>query len=136
MALTDGGEGVLFGYGPVLLSEAYRASALLRERYGLGLRVVNLPWLNLVDREWLASEVTDKAQIFFLDDHYVSGGQGEMLAATLAELGLAGGRTVRRFGLHDIPACGQNDEVLRAHRLDAESLAEDLAAAMRGGPPD
>ena len=45
-------------------------------------------------------------------------------------------RTVRRFGLHDIPACGQNDEVLRAHRLDAESLAEDLAAAMRGGPPD
>jgi len=136
LALTDGGEGVLFGYGPVLLSEAYRASALLRERYGLGLRVVNLPWLNLVDREWLASEVADKAQIFFLDDHYVSGGQGEMLAATLAELGLAGGRTVRRFGLHDIPACGQNDEVLRAHRLDAESLAEDLAAAMRGGPPD
>ena len=95
VALTDGGEGVLFGYGPVMLSEAYRASALLRERYGLGLRVVNLPWLNLVDREWLASEVADKAQIFFLDDHYVSGGQGEMLAATLAELGLAGGRTVR-----------------------------------------
>ena len=93
LALTDGGEGVLFGYGPVLLSEAYRASALLRERYGLGLRVVNLPWLNLVDRDWLASEVADKAQIFFLDDHYVSGGQGEMLAATLAELGLAGGRT-------------------------------------------
>jgi transketolase len=136
VALTEGADGVLFGYGPVLLSEAYRASALLRERHGLGLRVVNLPWLNLVDGDWLAAEVGDTPRIFTLDDHYVSGGQGELVAATLAELGLAPGRAVRRFGVRGIPACGQNDEVLRAHRLDATSLAEDLAAAMAGGPPD
>jgi transketolase len=136
VALTGGRDAVLFGYGPVMLSEACRASALLRERHGLGLRVVNLPWLNLVDPEWLTGEVADAPRIFCLDDHYVSGGQGEMLVATLAELGLLAGRTVRRFGVRDIPACGQNDEVLRAHRLDADSLAEDLAAAMRGGPPD
>ena len=136
VALTEGADGVLFGYGPVLLSEAYRASALLRERHGLGLRVVNLPWLNLVDGDWLAAEVGDTPRIFTLDDHYVSGGQGELVAATLAELGLTPGRAVRRFGVRGIPACGQNDEVLRAHRLDAASLAEDLAAAMAGGPPD
>jgi transketolase len=136
VALTDGSDGVLFGYGPVLLSEAYRAAALLRERHGLGLRVVDLPWLNLVDPEWLTAEVGDTAHVFTLDNHYLSGGQGEMLAAALAELGLAAGRRVRRFGVRGIPACGQNDEVLRAHRLDAASLAEDLAAAMAGGPPD
>ena len=136
VALTGGRDAVLFGYGPVMLSEACRASALLRERHGLGLRVVNLPWLNLVDPQWLAGEVGDAPRIFCLDDHYVSGGQGEMLVATLAELGLSADRTVRRFGVRDIPACGQNDEVLRAHRLDADSLAEDLAAAMGGGPPD
>jgi transketolase len=136
VALTEGSDGVLFGYGPVMLAEAYRAAALLRERHGLGLRVVNLPWLNLVDPDWLTGEVADLRHVFTLDDHYVAGGQGEMLAATLAELGLAPRGGVRRFGVRRIPACGQNDEVLRAHRLDAESLAEDLAAAMAGGPPD
>jgi transketolase len=136
VALTAGSDGVLFGYGPVLLAEAYQAADLLRERHGLGLRVVNLPWLNLVDPEWLTGEVADLRHVFTLDDHYVAGGQGEMLAAALAELGLAPHVSVGRFGVRGIPVCGQNDEVLRAHRLDAESLAEDLAAAMAGGTPD
>jgi transketolase len=74
--------------------------------------------------------------VFTLDDHYVSGGQGEMLVSRLAELGLSSGVRVERFGVRTIPACGQNDEVLRAHRLDAESLATDFGAAMSGGPPD
>jgi len=33
--------------------------------------------------------------------------------------------------VRSIPACGQNDEVLRAHRLDAESLAADMLVAVR-----
>jgi transketolase len=132
VALTAGSDGVLFGYGPVLLAEAYQAAALLRKRHGLGLRVVNLPWLNLVDADWLTGEVADLRHVFTLDDHYVAGGQGEMLAAALAELGLAPRASVGRFGVRGIPACGQNDEVLRAHRLDAESLAEELTTAMTG----
>jgi transketolase len=132
VALTEGSDGVLFGYGPVLLAEAYQAAALLRERHGLGLRVVNLPWLNLVDPDWLTAEVADQRHVVTLDDHYVAGGQGEMLAATLAELGPAPRGGILRLGVRQIPACGQNDEVLRAHRLDAESLARDIASAMAG----
>src|SRR3712207_513506 len=52
VALTEGDDAVLIGYGPVLLPEAVEAARLLRER-GIGLQVVNLPWLNRVDREWL-----------------------------------------------------------------------------------
>ncbi|HEY7637562.1 MAG TPA: transketolase C-terminal domain-containing protein [Gemmatimonadales bacterium] len=136
IALTDGADAVVFGYGPVLLSQAYQAATLLRDRSGLGVRVVNLPWLNLVDSAWLAAEVSGIPTVFTLDDHYVSGGQGEMLAARLAESGLGSGGRISRLGVRSIPACGQNDEVLRAHRLDAESLAADFAAAMAGGPAD
>jgi transketolase len=127
---------VVFAYGPVMLSEAHRAAGLLRERRGLGVRVVNLPWLNLVDGDWLSAEVSGVPAVFTLDDHYVSGAQGEYLAARLAELGRVPPGGIRRFGVRTIPACGQNDEVLRAHRLDADSLATDFAAAMAGGPPD
>ncbi len=136
VALTDGSDAVVFAYGPVMLSEAYRAAGMLRKSRGIGLRVVNLPWLNLVDDDWLAAEVADVRAVFTLDDHYVAGGQGEYLAARLAELGLVPPAGLRRFGVRTIPACGQNDEVLRAHRLDAESLVTDFAAAMTGGPPD
>jgi transketolase len=131
IALTQGGDAVLFGYGPVMLAQAYDAAALLRERHGFGLRVVNLPWLNLVDDGWLVREIGDVRQVLTLDDHYVHGGQGELLAARIAELGVAVG-PVHRFGVRTIPACGQNDEVLRAHRLDADSLAADILAAVRG----
>ncbi len=130
VALTEGDDAVLFGYGPVMLSQAYDAAGLLRERHRFGLRVVNLPWLNLVDDAWLAAETDGIRDVFTLDDHYIQGGQGEMLGAHLAELGRAAGTRLRRFGVRSIPACGQNDEVLRAHRLDAESLAADVLAAV------
>jgi transketolase len=131
VALTEGDDAVLFGYGPVMLAQAYEAAGLLRERHRFGLRVVNLPWLNLVDDAWLAAETDGIRDVFTLDDHYVRGGQGEMLGAHLAELSPAPGTRLRRFGVRSIPACGQNDEVLRAHRLDAESLASDMLAAVR-----
>jgi transketolase len=136
VTLMEGGDAVLFGYGPVLLSQGYRAAVLLRERQGVAVRVINLPWLNRVDSDWLVGELAGVSAVFTLDDHYLSGGQGEMLTARLAELGINPRLRVRRFGVRSIPACGQNDEVLRAHRLDAESLAADLALALAGGPPD
>ncbi|MBA3521654.1 MAG: transketolase [Gemmatimonadales bacterium] len=134
VALTEGSDAILFGYGPVMLSEAYEAAGLLRKRRGVEMRVVNLPWLNLVNSDWLAAETAGVRHVFTLDDHYVTGGQGELVAAKLAEVGLTPGARVRRFGVQGIPVCGQNDEVLRAHRLDAESLATDLAAAMAETP--
>jgi transketolase len=129
-ALTDGDDAALISYGPVMLAQAVRAAELLRDR-GVGLRVLNLPWLNLVDDDWLREVLAGVADLCTLDDHYVSGGQGELLAARIAELGLA--VRVHRFGVRDIPACGQNDEVLRAHGLDAASLAAEIAERIGGG---
>ena len=46
--VRDGADAILLAYGPVMLHEALTASELLAER-GLGLRVVNMPWLNRFD---------------------------------------------------------------------------------------
>jgi transketolase len=129
VAITAGdgaADAVLFGYGPVLLPQAWHAAKTLREQHGFGLRVVNLPWLNRIDDAWLRETLAGVSHVFTLDNHYITGGQGEMIAARIAELGL--GARVTRFGLTDIPACGQNDEVLRAHGLDAGSLVERILA--------
>ena len=131
VTLVEGGDGVVFGYGPVLLGEAVKAAALLRAREGLRLRVVNLPWLNRVDADWFAALVEDVPAVFTLDNHFITGGQGDMLLRTLAERLGAPKSVVRRLGLTDIPVCGTNDEVLRAHRLDADGLCLTIAASLR-----
>ncbi|NEO38085.1 MAG: transketolase [Moorea sp. SIOASIH] len=126
IALTEGRDAILFGYGPVLLPQAYQAAQLLAQNHGITLKVVNLPWLNFVDLDWLEQILQGYSWVFTLDNHYVIGGQGDRIVSGLAELGLSGQIQVRQFGVLDIPKCGQNQEVLRAHRLDAESLAFDI----------
>lgn len=130
IALTEGEDAILFGYGPVLLPQAYYAAKLLRENHNFNLKVVNLPWLNYVDLDWLQQMVQGYRRIFTLDNHYLIGGQGERIASGLAQFAVTQSLRVKQFGVLEIPKCGQNDEVLRAHRLDAESLAANIASLL------
>ena len=50
--LTMGDDAILFSYGPVMLSEACKAADILQKGGHLGLKVVNLPWLNNFDIEF------------------------------------------------------------------------------------
>ncbi|SEH30100.1 transketolase C-terminal domain-containing protein [Magnetospirillum fulvum] len=125
--LTEGTDAALFAYGPVMLSQAHAAAALLKAQ-GIGLKVIDLPWLNRVDAIWLADVVADVRRVFTLDNHYIEGGQGETILAAMAENGIAIPAT--RFGLEDIPCCGTNDEVLGAHGLDAQSLVRRITQVL------
>ena len=127
MTLRHGSDGVVFGYGPVLLTQAMLAAELLSKGYGVDLRMVGLPWLNRVDDAWLAGVTTGQPLVVTLDNHCRSGGQGEMILAALARLGRSVPCLQRT--IDEVPVCGTNEEVLRHHRLDAQSLAEDILAA-------
>ena len=60
--------------------------------------------------------------IFSPDKHYLRGGQGDRIAGTIAT-GLRPGAILHRLGLDDIPACGTNPEILKAHGFDSASIA-------------
>ena len=85
------------------------------------LRFVNVPWLNRIDDEWVAKTLGGFPAIVTLDNHYVTLGQGVMIAAALARTGVRA--DVRSAGLTDIPVCGNNAEVLAHHGLDAAGIA-------------
>ena len=110
--VREGEAGTFVCTGPVLVSQAYEAAERLGD-WG----VIALPWLRDVDGEWVAE--TARGQIVCLDNHVLPGGQGEAILAALADE--ARGRTTLA-GVDRVPECGSNDEVLRAHELDAESL--------------
>ena len=118
--LHEGTDALLFAYGPVMLHEALTAAELLEGR----LQVVNMPWLNRVDGRWLAELAEPFAELLVLEDHAPVGALGDALRRTFP------GRAVTVFGVEGWPACGTPTEALRFHRLDGESLAERIAAAL------
>jgi transketolase len=125
-----GDDVVVFGYGPWLLSNAWHAAEALATE-GVGVRLVNLPWLNRVDAGWLRDVMGSCRSVVTLDNHYVRGGQGEMIAAAVASLGLEPAVRVTSIGVAELPECGTNDEVLAYHGLDADGLARQIRAAAR-----
>ncbi len=112
-ALHEGTDAVVFAYGPVMLHEALRAAETLAGR----VQVVNMPWLNRVDAQWLAELVEPFEELFVVEDHAPVGGLRDTLRRALD------GKTLTVFGVEGWPACGTPPEALRFHGLDGASLA-------------
>jgi transketolase len=132
VAITEGTDGVLFAYGPVMLHEALVAAGHLKER-GFDLRVINLPWLNRVDAEWLVDAVSAYPAIYVLDDHSPVGGLGDCILNTLMNARALQGRPVVKFAVEGYPACGTPTEALEFHGLDGASLTLRILRAQDGG---
>ncbi len=131
IALREGNDAVVLGHGPVLLSEAMRAAEELEAEDGLSVGVVDMPWLNRVDGDWLEGLANSARVLFTLDDHYTLHGQGMVIASALAERTPASTTRVIRYGLEEIPECGTNPEVLEHHRLDAKGIASRIRRELR-----
>jgi transketolase len=127
VTLTAEADAVLIGSGPTLLTQAVNAAKALAGD-GIGLQVVNLPWLNRIDGDWLAALVKGKRLLVTLDDHYLTGGQGEMVlaAAAAARSGIA----TLQLGLSTVPPSGESNEVLARVGLDSAAIAEKIRTAL------
>jgi transketolase len=119
--LREGSDLVVFAYGPVMLHEALTAAELL----GCAAQVVNMPWLNRIDSDWLAEQVEPFEEIFVVEDHAPVGALGDALRRELD------GRRVTVFGVDGWPACGTPPEALRFHGLDGVSLAGRVEAVVQ-----
>ena len=131
MVLRAGADVALVGYGPVLLTNAWRAADELAA-HGISAAVIDLPWLNRIDEAWVSETLGRFKDVVTLDNHYLEFGQGVMVAAALARAGVRAG--VTSIGLTEVPACGTNAEVLAYHGLDAPSIVRTVLQA-RGMNP-
>ena len=125
--LREGTDVAIVGYGPVLMSNAWRAADELAAE-GVRAAVINLPWLNRIDDGWTRDVLGKFPAVVTLDNHYLALGQGVMVAAALARNGVRA--EVRSLGLTDVPACGTNVEVLAHHGLDSSSIASAIRSCI------
>ena len=121
--LRPGEDAVLLAYGPVLLHEALLASERLAQN-GIHLAVVNMPWLNRADPDWLTAEIAPYEHVLVLDDHAPVGGLGDTFRRALDD------RLVTVYGVEGWPACGTPEEALAFHELDGASLARRIAVGL------
>jgi transketolase len=133
--VRDGRDLVVIGSGPWLLSNAWHAAEELERTAAVTTRLINLPWLNRVESGWLKDAIGDRRAMVLLDNHYLRGGQGDMVAAAVAELALEPALSVARAGVTELPECGTNDEVLEYHRLDTASLLKVFRATVANRRP-
>jgi transketolase len=123
VTLLEGKDAVVFTYGPIMLGEAIKAAEILSRDRGAGVKVVNLPWLNQVNKDWLASEIGNCQRVYCLDNHYQSGGQSDAILRALVGAGKASIQ-IERIGVAGIPPSGTNAQVLNACGLDAQGLVQ------------
>jgi transketolase len=130
--LREGRDAVFISYGPVMLSQAFLAAESLQRLAGLSVGVIDLPWLNRVDRAWLVKALAGVRHVFAVENHYSVGGQADFVARALLGAGIERPPRFHVFGVEGIPACGQSNEVLKHHGLDVESLFERAQLAIEG----
>ena len=121
VTLRPGTDVALVGYGTMLLTNAWRAADELGAA-GISAAVIDLPWLNRIDDQWVRAALAAFPRIVTLDNHYLEFGQGVMVAAALARNNVRA--EVTSLGLTEIPACGSNADVLAYHGLDGPSIAK------------
>src|SRR4029077_13580465 len=80
VTLREGHDVALVGYGPLLMTNAWRAADQLAAE-GVRVAGVNLPWLNRIDEGWVAETLGRSPAVITLDNHYVTLGQGVMVGA-------------------------------------------------------
>ena len=88
--------------------------------------MVDLPYLNVVDRAWLAGVLDAASVLAVVENHAPHGGLGATVLAAVAHLGRS--LRVAHVAVRGTPVCGRNDEVLAHHGLDAAGVARAVSA--------
>lgn len=120
--LTEGKEAVVFSYGPVMLNEVLTAHENL-EKEKCFVKVIDMPWLNKIDDEWLEKEISGFKEIFVVENHSLFGGLGDSLLNAVNKNDRLRDIKVIKIGVEGLPACGTPAEVLNYHKLDGKNLA-------------
>ena len=116
--VREGKDLAVIAYGPVMISEVLIASEVL-SNYGVEVKVINMPWLNCIDSDWLLNELESYEIVYVVDDHSIVGGLGDHI---ISNIQFTEAKLIK-LGIKDFPNCGNPLEVLKSHQLDGQSIA-------------
>jgi len=122
--IKNGENTLVITYGPIFTNLAYEIAC--EKEFDSKLQVVNMPWLNYLDKEWLNNLLRSFKNLVVIDNHYLDGGLGKLLQGFIGSQNLNIKSKV--LAVTEIPICGNTEEVLNHHFLSKDSIRE----AIRG----
>lgn len=125
VTIKDGSDAILFTYGPVMLHEALVAAEILDKRE-FSLKIVNMPWLNIIDPSWLKQTLDGLLFVIILEDHSPFGGLSDTILRTALKHNLVDRKNYEVIGIEGSPAWGRPWEALRHHSVDGVTLANHI----------
>lgn len=126
--LTEGNDAVVFGCGPLLLSETLLARGELKKE-DISIKVVNLPWLNNIDEKWLIDVIGDIKFVFCVENHSTVGGQSEEILRILSRNNV----NVKFYslGIEGYGRSGGGTEILSYHGIDSPNIAKKIKRELK-----
>lgn len=126
--LKEGGDTVIFASG-LMVAPALVAARRFEVEHGLSVRVVNVPTIKPLPREYILALTHGAKAVVTAENHSVIGGLGSAVAEILAEAGA--GVPLRRVGIRDeFAEGGSADYLFRKYGLTAEAMVAASRAAI------
>jgi len=126
--LREGTDAALLCCG-VMVEESMKAAELLAAQ-GMNVAVVNAHTLKPFDEEGVQALAKKVGHIFTVEEHNVIGGLGDAAAAAMVNLD---GVKLTKLGVQDMfGQSGKPAHLLKAYKLDDQSIAEAVAKGLRG----
>jgi len=112
---------IIISYGPLFLNIAIKIATRLYQEFNINVEVINHPWLNKIDNEWLIETSNNINNIFVIDNNYKNGSLGQLFEAKISECEIDNVKLFHKY-VDTIPKSGSADEVLNYHHLDENSI--------------
>ena len=124
--LRDGKDCTIIATG-LEVSESLKAAEMLAEK-GIDAQVINIHTIKPLDEEIVLAAAEKTGRIFTVEEHSVIGGLGSAVCDLLAAKRPT---KVTKLGMQDVfGESGPALELLHKYKLDAEGIAEQIAAEM------
>ncbi len=122
--VREGSDGLILTMGS-MTAECMKAAKMLSEK-GVEYAVVIVPTLNPAPAKELSRVLEHYKSIVTVENHYLTGGLGSMVAEVVADRGLC--KRVVRIGIKNLPngITGREDFMHGLHGLSAESITNKI----------
>jgi transketolase len=120
IVMQEGSDVVLIGTGTVL-SKAVAATKLLEQK-GISVRLIDMHTLKPVDRELILSAAKDIGKIVTVEEHFIAGGLGSIVAEICSEEYPV---RIKRIGIGDkFASNGPYEELIGKYGLQPDQICE------------
>lgn len=128
IVVRGGKDIVIFATG-IMLFRAIEVSRILEKNYSV--LIVSMPWIKPLDKKIVLENVKNKKYVFSLEEHFVTGGLGSVIAEILSESKVS--LVFKRIGVPDVfsKTTGDQEYMRKINGLSLDQIVSTIKKTIR-----